>query len=169
MSGGFVSSPPATTPPPEPEAAIEHDGFFPGVKLSAVRDLVRVPTQVTDPRLKAAIVAAMLTVGAELRTWRGLQLLLGFDTLAAVSDEEVGGAPLLVQLYERAIACFVAAELADTHHDISASADGKDRAEERALAADEHRRNGTHAIRDMLDVTRAAGAPPVTRTSVALI
>lgn len=59
-------------------------------------------------------------------------------------------------LYERAVFAFAAADLAETHHDISATNDGKERVESRTLAADEHRRNGTHAIRDILGVTRTA-------------
>jgi hypothetical protein len=71
-------------------------------------------------------------------------------------DDKLAGEPRLVRLYQRAIASFAAAELVDTHHDISATADGKARAEERALTADEHRRNGTHAVRDILGTTRTA-------------
>jgi len=154
---GFVSSPAAVPAPPD-EAAIEHDGaFFPGIKPSAARSIARVPTQVAEFRMTDAIVSAMLTVSAELSTWRAAKELEGFATLAAVSpDDTIGGEPRLVVLYERAIASFAAAELVDTHHDISATADGKARAEERALASDEHRRNGTHAIRDIRGMTRTA-------------
>lgn len=152
---GFVSSPPQANA--APEVAIAHDGFFPGVKLSAVRDLQRLPTQITDPRLTAAIVAAYLTASAELGAWKAAQVAAGFATLAAVlPDDQVAGKPRLVALYERAIGAFVSAELADSHHDISATNDGKARAEDRVLAADEHHRNGIHAVRDMIGATRTA-------------
>jgi hypothetical protein len=152
---GFVSSP-AAAAAPEPEAPLEHDAFFPGIKLSTVRDVARVPSQVTEPRLVEAVISAMLTVGTELEAWAAEQIAAGKATHADVSELEVGGQPRLVRLYERALASFTAAELADTHHDISATADGKARAEERALASDEHRRNGTHAIRDIRGTTRTA-------------
>jgi hypothetical protein len=163
---GFVSSPPVAT---VVEAAIQHDGFFPGIRLSDVRDRARIPSQATDARLRDAIVSSMLTISTELADWKVEQIGAGHATLDTVSSDAVAGVPRLVRLYERAIVSFVAAELADTHHDISASADGKNRAEERALASDEHRRNGTHAIRDMLNVTRREGAARVTRTAVELI
>jgi len=150
---GFVSIPAA----PEPaEPPIAHDGFFPGVKAADIRALQRIPAQVTPPRLADAIVTAMLAVGVELAQWKADQVTAGFATLAAVSADQVAGKPRLVALYERAIASFTAAELADTHHDISATADGKDRAEERATTADEHRRNAVHAVRDILGATRTA-------------
>jgi len=127
------------------------------VKPSSVRTAARIPSQVIETRLRDAIVTAMLTVSTELATWRAAKELEGFATLAAVSpDDTIGGRPRLVVLYERAIASFTAAELADTHRDISASADGQKRAEDEALTADEHRRNGTHAIRDILGMTRTS-------------
>ena len=153
---GFVSSPAAAAAGPD-EPVLEHDGaFFPGIKASAVRELVRVPTQVTEPRLIDAIFSAMLTIGAELEAFAAEQIALGKATLADVSAVQLGGEPRLVRLYHRALASFAAAELVDTHHEISATADGRGRAEERALTADEHRRNGTHAIRDILGATRTA-------------
>lgn len=151
---GFVSSPPAAAA--APEAVIEHDGFFPGVKLSSVRAAQRIPSQVTDVRLRDAILAAMLTVDAELSSWRQAQISAGNLTLAAVSDRQLAGEPRLVRLYHRAVGSFVAAELADTHHDIGATGDGQKRIQEIALSSDEHRRNGTHAVRDILGATRAA-------------
>jgi hypothetical protein len=160
---GFVSNPSAPVVE-QPETALAHDGFFPGVKLSDLRDAERLPQQVTDKRLTDAAVAAMLTVSVELAAWKAAQLALGFETLATVAPvgadgtvgevEQIAGSPRLVRLYERAIGSLVAAELADTHHDISASADGKTQAEDRALASDEHRRNATHAIRDIVGETR---------------
>jgi hypothetical protein len=152
---GVVSSP-GLTPPSSPETPIAHDGFFPGVTLSAVRDGQRIPSQVTDKRLADAIVSAMLTVSAELETWSAAQIAAGKAKLEDVSARQLAGEALLVRLYQRAIGSFTAAELAETHGDISATNDGKLREEDRALSADEHRRNGTHAIRDMIGATRTA-------------
>lgn len=153
----FVSSPAAAAAPAD-EQVLEHDGaFFPGIKASAVKAIVRVPSQVTDARLIDATLVAMATVGAELEAFKLEQIALGLATLAAVRPtDKLGGQPRLVRLYERAIASFAAAELVETHNDISASADGQKRLEERALTADEHRRNGTHAVRDILGATRTA-------------
>lgn len=163
---GFVSSPLSAS---APDVTIAHDGFYPGVKLAAVRAGQRIPTQVTDERLTDAILSAMLTVSAELEAWSAAQVAAGKATLAAVDPRKLNNEPLLVRLYQRAIGSYVSAELAETYGDVTSTVEGKARLEERALSADEHRRNGTHAIRDILNATRAAGEPRTTRTTVELI
>lgn len=153
---GFVSSPPSTVAP-DPEPMLEHGGFFPGVRLSELRDALRVPSQVTDARLIDAACSAMLTVGLDLGAWATARQAEGRETLADVApDDTIVGEPRLVRLYRRAVHSFTAAELADTHSDISATVDGQKRIDERAPTADEHRRNGLHALRDILGVTRTA-------------
>lgn len=153
---GFVANAPNAAPAPD-EAPIAHGDFFPGIKLSSVRNSLRTPTAVTPDRLTDAIFAAMLSVGLELADWAEAQRAAGFATLAAVAPTDtIGGEPRLVRLYHRAILSFAGAELADTHSDISATADGQKRLEERALTADEHRRNATHAIRDIIGATRTS-------------
>jgi hypothetical protein len=148
---GFVSSPPAA--PSSDEGRLDHDGWYPGVDLALLRDTVRVPTQVTTARLTAAAIAAMITVAGELASWRAGQAA---TDLAGVAEDEVAGKSRLEALYERAVYSFAAADLAETHSDVTATGDGKDRAAARVLTAEEHRRNGTHAIRDILGVTRTA-------------
>ncbi|MGE5563110.1 MAG: head completion/stabilization protein [Bacillota bacterium] len=149
---GFVSSPPA--PPASNEGDLAHDGeFYPGVNLALVRDTMRIPTQVTSDRLKAATIAAMLTVERDLAEWRALQAQA---RLGLVNVSTIGGENRLEALYRRAVYSFAAADLAETHSDVTATGDGKDRAEARVLTAEEHRRNGLHAIRDILGVGRTA-------------
>ena len=133
---------------------IEHDGWFPGVTLEEVRDVMRLGTTITDARLAAAIRAAMMTVTVELRDWKARQVAAGYVVLEAVPGDTIDWEPANFHLYKRAIGSFAAADLAETHNDITATGEGKDRIEERVLSADDHRRNGTHAIRDILGVGR---------------
>jgi hypothetical protein len=149
--GGFVSSP---APAAQPEGALPHDGWYPGITLEALRDTMRIPTVVTAQRLTAAANAAMLTVSRELRLWKAAQIAIGAVSLEAVLSDQFDWPEAIPLLYERAVYSFAAADIAETHSDISATNDAKDRSEARVLTADEHRRNGTHAIRDILGTLR---------------
>ncbi|HEX8402220.1 MAG TPA: head completion/stabilization protein [Allosphingosinicella sp.] len=150
---GFVSSPPAPASPPG--SFVDHDGWYPGADVNGLRECVRLGSTVTHPRLVEAILGAMITVGRDLRRWKAARVAAGAATLAAVEDQdEINFEPELVHLYRRAVYAFAAADLVETHHDITATPDGRDRNETRALSADDHRRNGLHAIRDILRVGR---------------
>lgn len=151
----FVSSPPAGSSPATVADELVHDGFFPGVKLSEMRETFRFFGQVADARLKLALVGGMLTVSSELSTWCADKVAAGLANLDAVGDLE-GWKERLGLLYARAVGSFAAAELAETHHDVSATGDGEKRAADRALSSDDYRRQGTHAVRDMLGVGRTA-------------
>ncbi|MBH9536936.1 head completion/stabilization protein [Novosphingopyxis sp. YJ-S2-01] len=149
---GFVSSP-ATDPGND---FVAGDGFWPDLSIAAARDALRLDGHVSEVRLRDALRAGIIAARKDLRSWSLAFRAIGIATLADVDAEKVDGEPITVLLYRRAVLSFAAADLAETHHDISATADGKDRAEDRVLSADEHRRNATHAIRDLLGVTRTA-------------
>ena len=150
---GFVSSPP---PHPTLDDLVAHDGWLPGVRMGDARDAMRLPTQVTDARLRGALRGAMFSVAGELAAWKAAQIAAGAGSLEEVSDEQLDGGKRLVFLYERAVFSFAAADLAETQHDISATGQGKAKLEEKVLSADEHRRNAIHAIRDITGATRTA-------------
>jgi head completion protein GPL len=160
---GFVASPPSTPPDPDDPGLDEvaGDDFYPPVSIAQFRDSMRVGTVVVDGRARDALRGAMVTVRLDLRKWKNGHVGAGVVTLVDVESEEIDGEPAVVLLYRRAVFAFAAADLAETHNDISASAEGKERAEGRvlssggrALSADEHRRNGVHAIRDIIGTTR---------------
>ncbi len=156
---GFVASPP---PPTAGSAdAVEADGWFPAVSLAALRDSMRVGTAVTDARLRDAILGAMLTAMTDLASWQDRAQAAGAADLASVPDRNslgasrmLGGQPRLVQLWRRAIASYAMADLAETQRPVAATFDGRQRAEEESVTAEEHRRNGLSAIRDILGRTR---------------
>lgn len=153
---GFVSPPPSAAQDPQAPAAdlVAGDDFYPGVSVAEFQDAMRIPSAVSAVRAREALRGAMLTVRRELRGWKSAQVAGGTASLADVADEMVDGKPAAVLLYRRAVFAHAAADLADTHNDISATGDGKDRLEGRAVSADELRRNGTHAVRDLLGVLR---------------
>lgn len=154
---GFVASPSSPEDPSDCSAdMVDGGGFFPPVEISAFRDTMRVGEVITEPRAREALRGGILTVRRELKAWAAKQVAAGYIALDAVPCEEVDFEPELVVMYRRAVFAFAAADLAETHSDISATKEGADRNEERSLTADEHRRNGTHAVRDILGVGRTS-------------
>lgn len=111
---------------------------------------------VTDTRVRDALRAGILHVRRELRKWKAGHVAAGAATLADVDDEMVDGVGAAELLYRRAVCSFAAATIADTHSEVSATADGRDRIAEQVSPADALRRDATHAVRDILGVTRTA-------------
>lgn len=153
----MVFNPPAPASPP---GATVHAGpFWPEIDLNDFRDTMRVGgTTPPDPRLIAAITGAILTVTGDLTDWRTAQETLGHAALSEVPSEAMGTDTRLVLIWRRAVYAYAAADLVETHRDISATKAGFDRAEEPALTADDHRRNGLHAVRDLKGLRRIRAA-----------
>lgn len=144
----FIANP-AAPPPAEVADVIAGDGWYPAVSIAAFRDAMRIPAAVTAPRVREALIGAMLVVTRALRRWRDASTAASLED---VGSQAVGGEPAAVVLWRRAVYATAAADLADTHNDISATEAGRDRRDIRATAADDLRRVATVAIRDLLGV-----------------
>jgi hypothetical protein len=70
--------------PAEPESPVTNDGFFPDIDPAHLREAARIPTSITWPRLRAAILGAIMTVELDLRAYAAAQIAAGHATLAAV-------------------------------------------------------------------------------------
>lgn len=162
---GLIAAP--TVPLDEANAGVVADGWFPPVKLSAVRNAVHLGGgAITTAHLTAAIEGGMLHAMKELAAWRSRFASAGITGLAAVApDQMLNNGPLTVLLWEKAVRHFAAAEIYEQHKDISASSDGLDRASEKLETADRHRRLALAAITDLMSI----GGDPVPRNSVDLI
>lgn len=149
------------------DAQVVADGWFPPVKLSAVRDVVRLGDgTVPTPRLMSAIEGGMLHAFRELANWRSEREAAGAPTLEQVTAQMLGGRNMAVLLWERVVTYFAAAELQGQYRDISATDDGLDRAAEKASTADDSRRLALAAVADL----RSIGATtPVARNRVELV
>lgn len=149
--GSFVSLPDPATATDDPAAAapVVNDGFFPDIDLTAIRDIGRIGT-VTNARLRASVIAAIITVARDLDAWANTQKAAGFATLAAVPAVQIDGASRLVHLYHRAVAMFAKAELVERMSDYDTTGAGGKKIDELGDATDDLRRDGTHAVRDML-------------------
>lgn len=154
--GGGDTCSPSIIPPLDstPEPLVTNDGWFPDIDAAALRNENRITDKVTPVRLRAAILGAMVTVGVDLGLWALAQAASGSASLEAVPAPQLGGESRLVILYRRAVACFVKAELVGRNPDLDATGPGLARAEALEPTADELRRDGRHAVRDMLGRTR---------------
>lgn len=154
---GIVSVPASSQPCTEDEscAALVHaDGFFPEIDLHAVRATMRIGETVTDARLREAVIAAMTTAMRDLAEWRTARILEGIDRADQAPAVHLDGESVISHRWRRAIYNYACAELMETHRDVSATGAGTDRAEAKASSADDYRRDGLHAVRDILGLTR---------------
>lgn len=152
----FVALPPS---PASPAASVvPGDDWYPDIDCNAFRDALRLGGgMVTQERLVAAIEGAQVTVEGELATWRAAREAEGAATLAQVEpDRKSGGQHRLTLIYTRAVRMHAAAEIAETHRDLTATQDGQARADTEATTSQEYLRRATHAVRDIIGVTRTA-------------
>jgi len=135
---------------------VEGDGWFPGLDIAEFRSEQRAGGSVTDLRIRGAIINAMITARRELAAWRACRTAEGVARLEDVASDQIDGESILVRLWRDAVTSYAAARLAETHRDITAVREERQRGEEKHLTADDHRRNATFAIRDILAVGRVA-------------
>jgi len=146
---GFIANGTAGT-----EETIENDGFWPSIDPAELRARIRLDGAVAEPRLRAAIVAAILAANGELAAWSAQQQAAGHAKLEDVPAAKVDGKSRLVHLYRRVIACATAAEVAERYRSYDTTAAGNQRADDLTPSIDELRRDVRWAIRDFLGTPR---------------
>lgn len=147
---GFIAN--AGVTPPSTD--ITSGNFWPAVNLEALRKELRIDGTVTNERLRAAAVAAIIDVNDDLDEWRGRQEAAGYTALADVPAPQVDGRSRQVVLYLRAVACATAAEVTERYRSFDASGAGDRKADALTPSIDELRRDLRFAIRDFLRVRR---------------
>ena len=152
----FVALPPAaeTSQLPTADEPISNDGFFPDIDPAAVREAALVPTNITAPRLRAAILGAIMTAGIDLRAFATASTAAGHATLAAVPAPQLDGQSIQVIRYHRAIALYAKAELIERHRDFDMTGAGAAQADDLTPSIGELRRDALHAVRDILGKSR---------------
>lgn len=147
-----------TAPPDnfEPEGiAVAADGWFPAILTEDVRRAIRMGEgAVTDQRLVQAIEGGILSGLRALHDWRTARALEGAAELADVTEEQINDKNRAVLIWQRIVTFYAAAELADTHIDVSATDEAIDRNEEKRDSAGVYRTKAYDAVADL----RAIGA-----------
>ncbi len=122
--------------------------------MTAFKAEQRVDDSITDIRARAALRAAIVTALTDLEPWADAQLLLGLPTLADVPAPLIDGESRLVMLWRRAIFSFAKAEIAEVYRDYDTTGKGVDKNETMDDTIAQFRRDGRHAVRDMLGKPR---------------
>jgi hypothetical protein len=151
MSGFSFNGVSATDAGPQ---AVTNDGWFPDVDPAEVKNEQRIPDGITAPRLRSAIIAAIITVGNELADWQGRQLAAGYRSLAAVPAPRLDGQSRNVLLYQRAVAAYAKADLVERYRDVDFTGAGQRDADAVQPSIGELRRDAIHAVRDILGRSR---------------
>ena len=136
MSGFTATGTTSATPD-----AIANAPFWPAIAPTSVRASMRLDGTVTDARLRHAIVAAMLAVNDALQTWADKQQAAGYAVLADVPSTTVDGVSRRVQLYQRAVACATAVEVAERYRSFDATDSANQRADDLSPSITELRRD----------------------------
>ncbi|WP_427184853.1 head completion/stabilization protein [Bordetella bronchialis] len=148
----FIAS--APVPDPTTAAPIENDGFWPDVDLGAAREAMRLDGTVTEPRLRHALIAAIVEVGRDVSGWKAARVAEGYATAADVAGAKVDGKSVAEQCYLRAVYCYAKADLIERMADFDLTATGQKKTEWLDITPDEQRRNASWAISALLGRAR---------------
>lgn len=125
---------------------IPNNSFWPDVDLAKFRSAMRVDGTVTPERLKQVVLTAMSEVNAELYAWRERQELAGYNQLADVPGEKLGGESARLHHYQNAVWCWTRAVLNERYQDYDATAAAVKRGDELADATGDLWRDARWAI-----------------------
>lgn len=143
---------------PQPAVAggppIGNDGFFPDIDVDQAYAAMRLDGTVTQQRMRAALVEAMLSVNEELQPWKAAQMSFGRTTLANVPAPKIDGESAHLHRYRRAVHCLAAAWLIERYRTIDATAAGDRKAEAENLGVEDLRRDARWAISDIQGAAR---------------
>lgn len=133
---------------------LTNDDWFPDIDANQARATLRLDGTITDTRLEAALVNAMLSVNQDLQELKE-EHAPRFGELEAIPALEINGCHRLVILYTRAVVCTAGAELVERYRSYDTSADGDRNAEALTPSIDELRRDARWAIRDLIGRSRS--------------
>ncbi len=158
MSFLIANAPPVvrTTPPdnPAPLGTLSVREFWPVIDLAKLREAIALDGSVTAARITHAATDALASVIDELTAWSIDQQAAGHDTLASVPAIAINGASVQISRFERAVYAYAKANLIERYADADATGRAERGEPGRRLQADEYRRDGLHALRDILGVSR---------------
>lgn len=145
MSTFFPDNP--TTAPGED---LTSSPFWPSINTGALRDVMRIDGDITEPRLKHAAITAIAQVNQDLAGYRAEST---HASLADVPAEQIAGVSKLVHHYQRAVYCLARANLIERLRDYDTTGKGDDRADALEQTITDLRRDARYAVRAILGTT----------------
>ncbi|WP_431274221.1 head completion/stabilization protein [Variovorax ureilyticus] len=147
-----------TTPPedPAPLGRVSAGVWWPEIDLADLRDAMRLDGAITPDRLLHATQEAVAATISQLATWASTREQQGHASLEDVPALKVDNESILVQRFRRAVYCHAKANLLERYsdYDTTGRARRKDQEDTRDDQAEQHRRDATFAVRDILGVSR---------------
>jgi hypothetical protein len=134
----------------DPPATIANNGFWVDIDPAAFRDAERLDGSVTASRVEHALRVAIADINRQLADWQAAQLDDGATTIADVTPPNWQLPEAYPLLYRRAVYATAMASLMERYRDHSATGEGDERGEAKALAADDYRRDARWAVSEIL-------------------
>jgi hypothetical protein len=152
-----IFNPPGQPAPQGDTETLQGGSFFPPIDIARFTAEMRVASQVTPERTRAALIDAMIQVesNADLIVLVSRQVAVGITTLEDVASTDFGGEHKLAFLYRRAVFCYAKHLLDEQYRDNGMTAAGEARAEGVDVVVGSHLRNARNAISDLVGRPRA--------------
>ncbi|MBD9653588.1 head completion/stabilization protein [Pseudomonas sp. PDM12] len=146
---GFIAGGNTTTAHP-----ISNADFWPKLDGQQLRAAMRIDSSVTDDRLEAATVNAMIEANRELSAYRAARKAEGYHSLTAVPAEQISDESELLHLYRRIVYCRALAELIERYRSYDTTNSGEQKVTEEQTSPDQLRRDARFALRNILGVSQ---------------
>lgn len=155
MSGVTIIPHGAETAPDgdAPDSLIGDGGFYPALSLSEFRENFRVPSTMTDGRVKQALRDASLKTRHDLKAYR--EDKSDYAALDDIPSEMFDGVSVLSLAYESAVFNEAKACLTESYRDFDSTQSGHDEADKLEMGIEDYRRVARENIRRLLGIPRA--------------
>lgn len=138
------------SPEQQPGQDITSTPFWPIINTADLRDVMRIDSDITAPRLKHAVITAIAQVNQDLVSYRQAATA---EALADMPAEHIAGVSQLVHHYRRAVYCLTRANLIERLRDYDTTKDGEGRAETLEQTVTDLRRDARFAVRAIIGTT----------------
>lgn len=132
------------------EATLVNDGFFPDITLGDLQKLYRVPAEYTQELVEHHLRLAMMDCNRPLSARKAEWITKGFNTLADVSQIEIGGEKELVIEYRRAVYCRAMGLLVRAFTTMNRKVEAENLAKEGPDVSGDYLAQSSHAVRRLL-------------------
>lgn len=152
-----IFNPPGQPSPQGESQTLQGGSFFPAIDIAKFAVEMRLASQVTPERTRAALVDAMIQVEGDAQLVARVALWLddGYTALEEVPSTDFGGEHRLAFLYRRAVFSYAKHLVDEQYRDNGMTAAGEARAEGVDVVVGSHLRNARNALSDLVGRPRA--------------